>query len=148
MVLQFVHYSVEENNSPVQLVQMKTFAAWLLFLTLELSFVQYNSCYFLSLEIFVNFMSLITIYSALCVDDQTFVAYIMSNFMRVWHLCIAVQHIHIWFWMSVWYEWPWLHRSASCWTSVDYTVVCDMHQQQKNGTLRFIRLFYNEWFFN
>ncbi len=83
MVLQFVHYSEEENNSPVQLVQMKTFAAWLLFLTLELSFVQYNSCYFLSLEIFVNFMSLITIYSALCVDVQTFVAYIMSNFMRV-----------------------------------------------------------------
>lgn len=64
MVLQFVHYSEEDNNSPVQLVKMKTFAAWFLFLTLELSFLLYNSCYFLCLELFVNLLSLITIYTS------------------------------------------------------------------------------------
>lgn len=85
MVLQFVHYSEEENNSPVQLVKMKTFAAWFLFLTLELSFLQHNSCYFLSLELFVYLLLLIAIYSAVCVDVQTFAVYIMSK-------DIAVQH--------------------------------------------------------
>lgn len=73
MELQFVHYSEEENNSPVQLVKMKTFAVWFLFLTLELSFLRYNSCYFLSLERFVNLRSLITIYSALCVGGIYYV---------------------------------------------------------------------------
>jgi len=69
MELQFVHYSEDENNSPAQLVKMNT--AWFLFLTLELSFSQYNSCYFLSLELFVNLLSLITIYTE-CFDVQSF----------------------------------------------------------------------------
>lgn len=81
MVLQFVHYSEEENNNSVQLVKMKTFTAWFLFLTLELSYLQYNSCYFLSLELFVNLLSLITIYSAVCAAVQTSAGYIMSNLM-------------------------------------------------------------------
>lgn len=156
MVLQFVHYSEGEKNSPAQLAQMKTFAAWFLFLTFELSF------FFPSIIPAIFFLwSFLWTYC----DSKPFIPlnvlvyevlqYTFSLTLEEYDISAekadttAHHQISILFGLKH-HD---CHGQISFWTSIGHHghysgkwYICI--NSRMNCTLRFIRHFHNGWFFN